>query len=245
MIAAMSQPLVIGHACAAGEAPANTLAGVHACLDAGAEAMEIDVQLSADGVPVLMHDETVDRTTNLTGPVRGLSLRVLQSANAGEGEPVPTLDEVLALTAGKLTVMCELKATPGEPEHDQRLVDAVLADIERRDARTWSAIHSFNPDMVSRARQSQPRISAAIISEPVEGTEVDRLLGALLKRNGQAVSIEYHCVDRALIIKAKRRQVTVWTWTPDSERAWARLIEAGVDGIITNVPHKLRAYLGR
>ena len=61
--------LVIGHACAAGEAPANTLAGVRACLDCRAEGMEIDVQLSADGVPVLMHDDTVDRTTNLTGPV--------------------------------------------------------------------------------------------------------------------------------------------------------------------------------
>ena len=76
-----------------------------------------------------------------------------------------------------------------------------------------------------------------------EGDQVDRLLGALLKRNGQALSIEYPCIDRALIVKAKRRQVTVWTWTPDSEEEWGRLIEAGVDGIITNVPHRLRAYL--
>ena len=241
----MSRPLVIGHACAAGEAPANTLAGVRACLSAGADAMEIDVQLCADGVPVLMHDETVDRTTNLTGRVRELSLAALQAADAGDGEPVPTLDELLALVAGRLTVMCELKATPGEPAYDQRLVDAVLADIERHEARTWTAIHSFNPDMVARARTTQPRVSATIISGPVQGQEVDRLLGALLKRNGQALSIEYHCIDRALINKAKRRQVTVWTWTPDAEPEWERLIDAGVDGIITNVPHKLRAYLDR
>jgi len=241
----MSRPLVIGHACAAGEAPANTLAGVRACLSAGADAMEIDVQLCADGVPVLMHDETVDRTTNLTGPVRELSLDALQAADAGDGEHVPTLQELLDLVAGRLTVMCELKATPGEPEYDQRLVDAVLGDIERHEARTWTAIHSFNPDMVARARTTQPRVSATIISGPVQGQEVDRLLGALLKRNGQALSIEYHCIDRALIVKAKRRQVTVWTWTPDAEHEWAGLIEAGVDGIITNVPHKLRAYLDR
>ena len=241
----MAQPLVIGHACAAGEAPANTLAGVRACLDAGADAMEIDVQLSSDGIPVLMHDETLDRTTNLSGPVRSRSCAELQAADAGDGEPVPTLADVLALVDGRLTVMCELKATPGEADFDQRLVDAVLADIERRDARTWSAIHSFNPDMVARARATQPRVSATIISGPVQGDEVDRLLGALLKRNGQAVSIEYPCIDRALVVKAKRRQVTVWTWTPDSEEEWARLIEAGVDGIITNVPHKLSAYLAR
>jgi glycerophosphoryl diester phosphodiesterase len=239
----MPQPLVIGHACAAGEAPANTLAGVRACLDAGADAMEIDVQLCADGVPVLMHDETVDRTTNLSGPVRNLALAGLQAADAGDGEPVPTLDQVLELVAGRLTVMCELKATPGEPGYDQRLVDEVLAVIERHTARAWTAIHSFNPDMVERARATEPRVSATIISGDVYGEEVDRLLGALLKRNGQALSIHHACIDRALVIKAKRRQVTVWTWTPDTEANWGRVIAAGVDGIITNHPHKLRAYL--
>lgn len=239
----MSTPLVIGHACAAGEAPANTLAGVRACLDAGADAMEIDVQLCADGVPVLMHDETVDRTTNLAGPVRGLPLAALQAADAGDGEPVPTLDQVLALVAGRLTVMCELKATPGEPEHDQRCVDAVLKDIERHSARTWSAIHSFNPEMVARSRDTEPRVSAAIISPNVSGDEVERLLGALLKRNGQAVSIQHNCITRRLIVTAKRRQITVWTWTADTPADWARVTDAGVDGIITNVPHKLRAWL--
>ena len=241
----MPPPLVIGHACAAGEAPANTLAGVRACLDAGADAMEIDVQLCADGVPVLMHDETVDRTTNLSGPVRSLSLAALQAADAGDGEPVPTLDQVLRLVAGRLTVMCELKATPGESSYDQRLVDSVLDVIERNDARTWTAIHSFNADMVQRARNTETRVSATIISGDVHGDEVDRLLGALLKRNGQALSIHHACIDRALVIKAKRRQVTVWTWTPDAEPDWQRVIAAGVDGIITNYPHKLQAYLAR
>jgi len=243
MLHAVNRVLVIGHACAAGEAPANTLAGVRACLDAGAEAMEIDVQLCAEGVPVLMHDTTVDRTTNLSGPVRSLSLAALQAADAGAGEPVPTLDQVLALVAGRLTVLCELKATPGQPDQDQALVDAVLGVIERHDARAWAAIHSFNPDMVERARATEPRVSAAIISGPVRGDEVDRLLGATLKRNGQAVSVEHSCVDRSLVLRAKRRQLTVWTWTADRPEDWARVIAAGVDGIITNVPHQLRAFL--
>ena len=235
--------LVIGHAAAAGEAPANTLAGVRSCLDAGADAMEIDLQLSADGVPVLMHDETVDRTTNLTGPVRQITLAALQAADAGNGEPVPTLDQVLELVAGRLTVMCELKATPGDPEHDQHCVDAVLEVLDRRGAKTWAAIHSFQPDMVARARATEPRVSAAIISPPVSGEALDRLLGATLKRNAQAVSVEHSCIGRDLVLKAKRRQLTVWTWTPDREEDWARLIAAGVDGIITNVPHRLRDYL--
>lgn len=235
--------LVIGHACAAGEAPANTLAGVRACLDCRAEAMEIDVQLCADGVPVLMHDDTVDRTTNLTGPVREKTLAELQAADAGAGEPVPTLDQVLALVAGKLTVMCELKATPDAPEQDQACVDAVVEVIRRHNAESWTAVHSFNPIMVERARNTEPRISATIITGPIQGEQVDRLLGGLMKRNAQAISVEHHCVDRQLVEKAKRRQVSVWTWTADSPEDWARVVEAGVDGIITNVPHRLRDWL--
>lgn len=260
----MALPLVIGHACAAGEAPANTLAGVRAALDAGAEAMELDVQLCAEGVPVLMHDETVDRTTNLKGAVRSLSLSALQAADAGNGEPVPTLDQVFELVAGRLTIMCELKRTKDQPDQDQRLVDAVLAVAEKYQATDWCAIHSFNPDMVERARKSDPRISATIISVPARENElangplgavrvantlgipaytIDRLIAALLERNGQALSIEHHRIDRELILKAKRRQVTVWAWTADTAEDWARLIAAGVDGIITNVPHQLRDYL--
>jgi len=235
--------LVIGHAAAAGEAPANTLAGVRASLGAAAEAMEIDVQLCAGGVPVLMHDDTVDRTTNLSGLVMERTLAELQSADAGDGEPVPTLDQVLELAAGRLTVMCELKATPGDPDQDQRCVDAVVAVIRKHNAESWTAIHSFNPEMVDRARRTEPRISATIISPPVAGEALDRLLGALLKRGGQAVSVHHAAVDRELMEKAKRRQVTVWCWTVDSPSDWARVAEAGVDGIITNVPHRLREWL--
>lgn len=235
--------LVLGHACAAGEAPANTLAGVRACIDAGVEGMEIDVQLCADGVPVLMHDDTVDRTTNLRGPVREKTLAELQAADAGDGEPVPTLDEVLALVAGRFTVMCELKATPDAPDQDQACVDAVVEVIRRHNAESWTAIHSFNPIMVERARATEPRISATIITGQIRGEVVDRLLGGLMKRHGQAISVEHHVVDRTLIEKAKKRQVTVWTWTVDTPEDWARVVEAGVDGIITNVPHRLREWL--
>ncbi|WP_322795591.1 glycerophosphodiester phosphodiesterase [Tepidiforma sp.] len=235
--------LVIGHAAAAGEAPANTLAGVRQCLDARAEAMEIDVQLSADGIPVLLHDTTLDRTTNLTGPVRDYPFAALAAADAGGGEPIPSLEQVLDLVDGRLTVMCELKATPGDPAQDARNVDAVIDVIRRRGAESWTAIHSFSPDMVERARTAEPRISAAIISPPVTGDGIERLLGGALKRNAQAISVEHHAVTRDLVERARRRQVTVWCWTADTPADWERLVEAGVAGIITNVPHQLRAWL--
>ncbi|MCK9518886.1 MAG: hypothetical protein M0R74_07685 [Dehalococcoidia bacterium] len=237
-------PLVIGHAAAAGEAPANTLAGVRSALASGAEAMEIDVQLSADGVPVLMHDTTVDRTTSLRGSVRDYTFAELQATDAGEGEPVPSLGQVLELVAGRLTVMCELKATPGHADQDEALVDGVLAVIRVHEARSWAAIHSFSPDIVARSRATDPGLSAAIISPAVRGPRLERLLGATLKRNAQAVSVHHECVDRAAVLAAKRRQLCIWAWTADTPADWQRLADAGVDGIITNVPHQLRAFLG-
>ena len=237
------KPLVIGHAAAAGEAPANTLAGVRASLDAGADAMEIDVQISADGVPVLMHDLTVDRTTNATGAVRELTLAALRSADAGSGEPVPTLDEVLSLVAGRLTLMCEVKSDPALPAPERALVDAILRDVAKHEAEAWFAVQSFDPSIVEYARQAAPRVSAAIISPPVDEAGMNRLLGGLLRRGGQALSVEHHCVTRELVLQAKRRQVTLWCWTADDEADWARLVEAGVDGIITNFPHRLRTFL--
>jgi len=236
-------PLIIGHAAGAGEAPANTLAGVESCLDAGAEAIEIDVQLCADGIAVLMHDETVDRTTNLTGKVRLLSADELAEADAGNGEYVPTLDEVLQLVDGQLAVFCELKSTMGDPEQDARLVEAVIDVIVRFGAWDWVGVQSFRRDIVRQARQAETRISAGIISVPVRGGAFDQLLGAALKRNAQAISIEHSCVDRDVVVRAKQRQLSIWTWTPDRPEDWERLIDAGVDGIITNYPHRLRAFL--
>ncbi|MGI8927796.1 MAG: glycerophosphodiester phosphodiesterase [Tepidiformaceae bacterium] len=239
----MPNLLVIGHAGAGGEAPENTLAGVRASLAAAAEAMEIDVQLCADGVPVLMHDETLDRTTSLSGTVREASLAALRAASAGPSQNVPTLDEVLDLVAGQLTVMCELKATPNEPACDERLVNATLAVIERHSAHTWTAIHSFKPGIVAHSRATEARISAAIISLPVDGDRLERLLSATVKRNAQAVSIHHACIDRALVVRARQRQISVWAWTADTPADWARLATAGVDGIITNVPARMRAWL--
>ena len=238
-------PFVIGHATAAGEAPANTLAGVRAALAAGCEAMEIDVQLAADGVPVLLHDTTLDRTTNLRGPVRDVPSAELARADAGGGEHVPTLAEVLALVDGRLSVFCELKATPGDADQDARLVEGVLAAVDAAGATAWCGIHSFDPVIVERARAAQPRLSAAIISVPVDGEGAERLFAAVLKRGAQAISLHHGAIDAALVRAAKRRQLTVWTWTVDTEADWAKVIAAGVDGIITNVPHALRAYLAR
>ncbi|MDZ8170701.1 glycerophosphodiester phosphodiesterase [Microbacterium xanthum] len=106
---------VAAHRGASIEYPENTLAAFAAAIAYGAEGIELDVALSTDGVPVVMHDDTVDRTTDGHGPVDALTAAQLAALDAGRGERVPTLAEVLALAAGRAEVNIEIKAPAAVP----------------------------------------------------------------------------------------------------------------------------------
>jgi glycerophosphoryl diester phosphodiesterase len=191
-----------------------------------------------------MHDATVDRSTTAAGRVTALRFAELHAADAGGGEPVPSLDEALDLVSGRAALLCELKATPEDPALDGRLVEQVLETIGRHRAWNWCAIHSFRVAMVAQARALDPRIPGCVISPAAGAAGPERLLEAALAAHAQAVSIEHDCITRDLAVLVKQRHLTLWAWTADDSESWERLAGAGVDGIITNVPGRLRAHLG-
>lgn len=238
----MAAPLVIAHAAAAGEAPANTLAGVRAALES-ADAVEIDLRLCADGAPVLLHDETLERTTDLSGPVREASLAQLARADAGGGEPVPALDEALALVAGRIPVLCELKDEPEHRAEGEALLDAALAVIRGRGAEGWTALHSFDHALMERARRLAPDVEAAFIAPPLPPAELEALCARAAAHGIGALSLEHTAVDAEAVATAHRHGLRLWAWTADAPAHWRRLAAAGADGIITNHPARLRAWL--
>lgn len=238
----MTTPIVIAHAAAAGEAPANTLAGVRASLETAA-AMEIDLHLCADGVPVLLHDDTLDRTTNRSGPVRDVSLADLASADAGEGEHVPSLDEVLDLVAGRIDVMCEMKVAPDRAGDGPVLLDATLDVIRRHGAESWTALHSFDHDLVERARTLAPETEAAFIVMPMGGAGLQSLAARAAEHGVGALSVFHSVVAAHAVEIAHGQGLKLWAWTADAAADWTRLADAAVDGIITNQPAALRAWL--
>ena len=114
-----SRPLVIAHRGASGSAPENTMAAFSLAVERGAEVVELDVQMTADGYPVVIHNATVNRTTDGTGLVREKTLAELQTLDAGSwfetrfaGERVPTLEEVVTWARGRVALAIEIKNTP-------------------------------------------------------------------------------------------------------------------------------------
>ncbi len=224
------RPLIISHAACGGHAQENTLAGIRKAIKLGAEAIEIDVQSSSDHEPVLMHDLTVDRTTNGKGGVAVLPLQRLRELDAGDG-PIPTLAEVLELTRGRVLLVMEIKA-PGIEEdvcrvvHQSRALDDVMA---------WS----FFPQAIEGMRRQDGRIPCALL---IAGENMDRwrdMRARALRLGAQGVSVFYPCVDKAVAEDCRRAGLALYTWTPDSKREIARLATLGVDGICSNFPDKV------
>ncbi len=228
------RPLVISHAACGGHAPVNTLAGIRKAIDFGSDAIEIDVQTTADGVPILMHDLTVDATTNGTGAVAEMTLEQIRALDAG-GEPPPTLAEVLALTKGNALLVCEIK----QPGIEERLRDAVLEADALGDVMVWS----FFPQALESMRHAEPRIPCALLVAPQALPEWPKMRETALRLGLQGVSVFFAGVDEKLARDCQRSGLALYTWTSDPTDAIRRLIDLGVDGICTNFPDRAVAAL--
>lgn len=230
--------LLIAHAGGAGLAPENTLAAIRASLTVGVDAIEVDVHATADAIPVLIHDATVDRTTDGTGAVASLTLAEIKALDAGshltggafKGERIPTLAEALQLTHGRVPLFVEIKP-PGIEEAVVRVL---------RTARALSAesawICSFRRDVVltvQRLESGLPCYLTASDADAVRPAALDDV--AALGLSG--LSAHFPLVDEAVVAEARRRGLRVLAWTVDDPAEARRLRSLGVDGIITNVPH--------
>jgi glycerophosphoryl diester phosphodiesterase len=230
------RPLVISHAACAGHAPENTLAGVRAALEIGVDAIEVDVQASADGVPVLMHDLTVDRTTNGSGDLASLTLEQLQALDTG-GEPVPIFAQALVLTRGRALLVAEIKR-PG--------CEAALADVSRQaDAMDDVMVWSFLPPALAVMRQEEPRLPGSLLITPGALSDWPSRRELALRLGLQGVSLFHLNVSAGVVAQAKRSGLSVYAWTADAESDIQHLLDLGVDGIVTNYPERALALLRR
>jgi glycerophosphoryl diester phosphodiesterase len=232
--------LNIAHRGASGTFPENTVRAFGAAIDAGADMCELDVQLSRDGAVVVIHDDTVERTTDGKGEVAELTLEELRRLDAGakfkgspfKGARIPTLDEVFAVTSGKCGLNIELKA--GGLEHQ------VAQIMQARNALGDSIVSSFNWEYLKKIQQLHFNIRVGLLAEE---KPVDLMMNAVAMR-AYSINPRWDMVTSDLCKAAHQRGLKLYTWTVDADSRMRALIESGVDGIMTNYPERLRTVVG-
>lgn len=239
---------IIGHRGYAAHAPENTLVSIDAALTAGARAVEFDVHVASCGTPVLIHDETLDRTTDGDGPVSRQTVEQLRTLDAGAwfdsdfaGERIPTLNDALDRVAGRAhRIYPEVKGIR-DPSDVDRIVDSVRDSAMF--ARTtfisidWSILERV------RARDATMRIGFIVVT----ADRFDEAL-SLAKAHPAAILDLNHEIaldDPSVVRRARDAGVDVVTWTVNEPGEAARLRQAGVTGFTTDQVDRLLAWAGQ
>lgn len=238
---------VVAHRGASADAPENTLAAVEEAVAQGADTIEVDVQRTADGHLVLMHDATPARTTDVGrvhpdragAPVGAFTLAELSRLDAGSwfgarfaGERVPTLDALLDRAAGRVGLLLELKDPARYDGIERQLVDAVAGA-------PWVTVQSFDHTAMRRVAEADPRLPAGwLFAGRPTAAELDA--AAPLARQ---VNPDREVVDPALVEEVSRRGMSTGVYTVNERAAMRTVRDAGVDRIITDRPAVLRAVL--
>jgi glycerophosphoryl diester phosphodiesterase len=240
-------PLVVAHRGASGLAPENTLAAFRLALEQHAPAVECDVHLSADYVPVVIHDGRVDRTTSGSGAVASLTAAQIQMLDAGAwfgrqtaGERVPRLEEVLALCAGRARVFVELK-----PGSGPTLAERALNNVERV-PQVETAVISFDPDLVREVARRRPDLPLGFLvrERSVRQHGPEPAVQATLACGAGFIAPHHKAASDALVALAHGAGLPVSVWTVDDPVDVRRLAALGVDAITTNRPEVALAVLG-
>jgi len=226
------QMLIIGHRGACGHEPENTLRSFAKALELGVDAVELDVQLCRTGELVVIHDDTVDRTTNGHGRITELSFAELRALDAGKSELVPTLSEVIELVDKRVPINIELKA----PDVAKPVSDLITA----YENKGWGAdrfiVSSFDHPELTRFHALQPniKIGALIGHLPIDHAKYAADLGAW------SASCNREFLSTDFIKDAHTRGLKVLVFTVNDERDIRNMITLDVDGIFTNFPDRAR-----
>ena len=221
--------ILTGHRGAAKLEPENTLLSIQKAIDLGVDQIEIDVHLTRDQHLVVIHDTTVDRTTDGQGAIADCTLAEVKQLNAGKGERIPTLQEVMDLVRGKVILQIELKG----PD----TTEPVIQTVKQNSMENKVLLTSFVHDRLREARQLNPnlRLGALWANPPPDACEQAIDMGV------EAIHIQHLNIDSQLVQKAHAHGLKIRAWNPDTVEEIQRVVDLGVDAIGSNRPDLLIA----
>lgn len=237
-----TRPLIIAHRGASAHAPENTLGAISLAMAQGADGIELDVKRCASGEVVVMHDTTVNRTTNGTGPVYALTLAQLRALDAGQGERVPTLDEVLDLIRPAPGFLINIEVTNYDTPRDG-LENDVVAVLKRHSLNERVLFSSFNHLLARKLAGLLPDVPRGLLyypDMPIYGRKV--WLSPVIKHEFRHPHHSMVTLDFVRKMRAAGRGVNAWTVNEPADIR--RMAAAGVSGIIGDSPVTMRKTLG-
>lgn len=229
--------LILGHRGSKGTAPENTLISFKKALETGCDGLELDVHLSKDGIPVVIHDETVDRTTNTKGLVSSYDVKALKEMDAGgwfnrtfKGEQIPTLEEVLHLLAEEdFTGLLNIELKTDQIAYDN--IEAIVLNLVKSYQPNYQVVYSsFNYETLERLIELDPDAAFGILFGKM-GRETDKLPSGV---SVQAWHGRYNLVKR--MIQANKNKLPLRLWTVNSYFDLGYCLSKKVETIITDYP---------
>jgi glycerophosphoryl diester phosphodiesterase len=232
----MQRPFIWAHRGASRIAPENTMAAFATAVELGVDGLELDIHLSRDGIPVVIHDESLERTTDGQGLVADASLEQLQQLDAGGwfspqfiGESLPTLAEVLSEFSAKLRLNLELKEFSAGVE---------VLSLLRQHSAAEVVISSFDYDLLKGLRSLDEALPLAVLFDDGNWRQAVRLADEI---SACAFHPAGNLVCRRMVAACRNLALPVSVWTVDQEAQARSLVRMGVSGLFTNDPGALRS----
>ncbi|MEO8253645.1 MAG: glycerophosphodiester phosphodiesterase family protein [Flavobacterium sp.] len=224
--------LKIGHRGAKGYEPENTLISFEKAINLGVDGIELDVHLSSDNELIVIHDETVDRTTNGKGEVNQLSLKELKALKIEITANIPTLIEVLDLVNKRCFINIELKGI-GTAQPVIQLISHYISE------KNWNynnfIISSFDWKMLEETYSLDSEIKIGVLTEE----SIDKAFAFAKKINAFAINPDYELLSKENVILMQQNGFEVYPWTVNSENAIQKIKSFNVNGIISDFPDRI------
>ncbi len=243
---------IVGHKGASGYAPENTIASFERAIELGADAIEIDVHFTKDGEVVVFHDEEVSRTTNGQGKIHEFTLEEVKQLDAGSwfdtefaGEEVPTLEETLDHIHGKLECIIDIKSK-GHMFYEG-FAKRIVEIVDEKGAKEWCVIQAYDETYLEEAIEIDSTIQ---VKKLMMGEDETHLLAFYIQAKGftdhrnmhefyNTLNPHFTTLSQRRIFRFKARGYKVFTYVVNERPDMLKMLNMGVDGIITDFPDKM------
>lgn len=220
--------LVIGHKGASAIAPENTLKAFQKAIELHADYVEFDSHLTKDGEIVIIHDADTFSLTGVHGLIRDKTLKEIKKLNAGEGERIPTLQELVAIAKGKIGLQLEIKSTG--------LLERMVKILRKENLIQNSIVSCFMFDELLKLKEIEPKLKIGFLlpAELARSRIIKRKILKCEKEGFYAIHPHFNTVDKEIVDFAHTNGLKVNVWTVNDRNSMKKLIQMGVDGIITD-----------